>query len=345
MEIKTKNLSNFILKNLNLNIKDGEIFALLGPNGAGKTTLLNAIAGLIPYDGNVFFNGVPIDDLPTEKRGVGYLFQDLCLLPHMTVFKNIAYPIKNKTNKTIPEKKVLKILKSMNISEFADYYPARLSGGEKQKVAMARVLAAEPRILLLDEPFKSVDFNTAKYMREELKILLKNLKITTIYVTHNFEEAQEMSDRVGILINGEIRGTGKAEEIFFNSVDNEVSNFIGSPNILNIDSLKLLNSGLFEIECGGLNIIAPHNGKKIKKMAIFPKDIVISPRDGQTQKFNQFEGDIIDIVSINSHFKIKIAAGKSILFSEISKAVFNSLKLKQGDKVNINLNLNGIRLN
>ena len=345
MEIKTKNLSNFILKNVNLTIKDGEIFALLGPNGAGKTTLLNTISGLISYDGNIFFNGEAIDKLPAEKRGVGYLFQDLCLFPHMTVLENVAYPLKTKirANKTAAKEKAAEILKSMNLSEFANHYPARLSGGEKQKIAIARALAAQPRILLLDEPFKSIDVNTAAYLREELKSLLKNLKITAVYVTHSFSEAEEMADRLGILINGEIRAIGEAKEVFFNSTDGKVLNFIGAPNILNIDSLKPVNSGLFEADCGGLNIIAPHNGKDIRKLAILSRNILLSPRNGQTPGFNQFEGDIINIVSINSHFKIKIAAGRNILFSEISKAAFNGSKIKTGDKILLTLKLNGIK--
>ncbi len=344
MEIKTKNLSNFILKNVNLNVKNGEIFALLGPNGAGKTTLLNTISGLIPYDGNISFNGAPIDELPTEKRGVAYLFQDICLFPHMTVLENVAYPLKIKLNKIAANKKAAEILKSMNVFEFANNYPTRLSGGEKQKIAIARALAAQPRILLLDEPFKSIDINTAAYLREELKSLLKNLKITAIYVTHSFSEAEEMADRLGILINGEIRKIGDAKEVFFNSTDSEVSNFIGSPNILNIDSLKPVNSSLFEADCGGLNIIAPHNGKDIRKLAILSRNVIISPPNGQTQGLNQFEGNIIDITQGNSHFKIKIAAGKNILFSEISKDAFNDSKIKIGDKILITLKINKIKV-
>ncbi len=345
MEIKIKNLSNFILKEVNLNIAGGEIFALLGPNGAGKTTLLNTISGLIPYGGNIFFNGEPIDRLPAEKRKTGYLFQDICLFPHMTVLENVAYPLKNKIDKNAANEEAIKILKSMNLFKFASHYPARLSGGEKQKIAIARTLSSKPRILLLDEPFKSIDLNTAAYLREELKNLLKEFKITAIYVTHSFFQAEEMADRLGILIDGRLLHIGGARDIFFDSHDNEVSDFIGSPNILNIDSLKALGTGLFEAECGGMNIIVPHWGKPAGKLAILSKDIRISPRNGGATKLNQFEGDIIDILHCDSHFKIKIAAKKNILFSEISKTVFDGFKIKAGDKVNIMLNLNGIRMN
>jgi ABC-type Fe3+/spermidine/putrescine transport system ATPase subunit len=345
MEIKIKNLSNFILKNANLDIKAGEIFALLGPNGAGKTTLLNAISGLIPYDGNIFFNGSSIDKLPAEKRGISYLFQDICLFPHMTVLENVAYPLKTKINKMEANEKAAKILKSMNLFEFANHYPTRLSGGEKQKIAIARALSAKPRILLLDEPFKSIDINTAAYLREELKNLLKKLKVTAIYVTHSFSEAEEMSKRLGILINGKFRHIGASREVFFNSNDKDVSNFIGSPNILNIDSLKALGSGLCGAECGGMNIIIPHSGKGVSKLAILSKDIGISSHNGGAPKLNQFEGDIIDIAEDNSHFKIKIAAKKNILFSKISKTVFDGFKIKTGDKINIILSLNKIRMN
>ncbi|MCK4936367.1 MAG: ABC transporter ATP-binding protein [Elusimicrobiales bacterium] len=345
MEIKTKNLSNFILKNVNLDIKDGEIFALLGPNGAGKTTLLNTISGLSPYYGNIFFNGSSINDLPAEKRGAGYLFQEICLFPHMTVLENTAYPLKTKMDKTIANEKATEILKSMNLLKFANLYPGRLSGGEKQKIAIARALSAKPRILLLDEPFKSIDINTAAHLREELKNLLKKLKVTAIYVTHSFSHAEEMADRSGILIDGKLLHTGAKHEMFFKSHKNEVSNFIGSPNILNIDSLKTLDSGLCEAQCGDIKIVLPPSGGTMGKLAILSKDIGIAPRNESSTKFNQFEGNIIDISEKDFHFKIKIAAGKNILFSEISKPVFDNFKIKTGNKINVTLNLNNIRMN
>ncbi len=343
MEIKIKNLSNFILKNVNLDIKDGEIFALLGPNGAGKTTLLNAISGLTPYEGNIFFNGSKIDNVPAEKRGLSYLFQDICLFPHMTVLENVAYPIKTKMDKLLANEKAAEILKSMNLFKFANLYPARLSGGEKQKIAIARALSAKPRILLLDEPFKSIDINTAACLREELKSLLKKLKITAIYVTHSFSEAEEIADRLGILINGKLLHTGATHKVLFNSHPNEVSNFIGSPNILNIDSLKILDSGLCEAKCGGINIIMPHSSKAINKLAILSKDISISSRNGDSPQFNQFEGKIIDIARTDSSCKIKIATGRNIVFSEISKSTFDELKINIGNKINVTLNLSKIK--
>jgi len=207
VSIELRNIENYVCQKVNLKILPGEFLVLFGPNGAGKTTLLNVIAGLCRYRGSVLFDGIPVDGLPPQERNVGYLFQDLALFPHLNVASNIAFGLKAKRwSKRKIRQRVEELLKLLKIRHLAACYPWRLSGGEKQRVALARALASCPEVLLLDEPLTGLDFQTSIYLRGELKRLQQGLDITTVYVTHDLEEARELADRI-VLING-----GKTEE-------------------------------------------------------------------------------------------------------------------------------------
>lgn len=195
---------------------NGELLVLLGRNGAGKSTLLNIVAGLIDYKGSILFDDKPVDKLPTHKRKTGYMFQELNLFPHLNVASNIAYGLR--VNKIDPHKikvRVEKLLQLMRIQHLSLRYPKQLSGGEKQRVALARALALEPEVLLLDKPLNSLDIQSSKYLRIEIKQLQKKLGISTIYVTHNLPEAEEMTDRIAIIEEGHIEWVGRTEEVFF----------------------------------------------------------------------------------------------------------------------------------
>lgn len=214
-DIKLKNINNFIFDNINLEIPDKEFLVLWGETGAGKTTLLNIIAGLIKYKGSVLFNNTSVDKFPLCQRKVGYHFQNLILFPHMDVRSNIAYGLhvqkksKNDVNFIVDE-----LLELMNIEHLAERFPKDLSGGEKQRVALARTIAPSPEIMLLDEPLNSLDFNTAGNLKMEIQKLQKKLRMTTIYVTHCFEEAFSLADRVAVLNNGRIVQIDSPENIF-----------------------------------------------------------------------------------------------------------------------------------
>ena len=233
--ITLKNISKYICKDINLEIFDKELLVLLGPNGAGKSTLLNVIAGLIDYEGSVSFSNLPVDKVPANKRRVGYLFQELNLFPHLDVSTNIAYGLRiQKQSQDEIRTRVEELLQIMKIKHLSSRYPKELSGGEKQRVALARALANSPRILLLDEPMNSLDYRTSKYLRTEFKTLQKKLGVTTIYVTHNFYEAEEMADRIAVLDKGRVEQIGSSKEIFFHPTE-AVNDFIGAPNILTCD--------------------------------------------------------------------------------------------------------------
>ncbi len=227
--IDIKSLSNFILKDIDLSIKKGELFVLLGPNGAGKTTILNAITGFCDYKGNIYIDGKSIENIPIKERGIGYVFQDLYLFPHMKVYENIAFGLK--INKKTYKTRVDKLIRLLNLERLVDRYPYNLSGGEKQKVALARALAIDPKIILMDEPLNKLDYNTANYIRDEFKKIQRTTGITTIYVTHDYLEARILADRIAVLKDGKIEQIGEKEDIFYYPKTGFVAKFVGINNI------------------------------------------------------------------------------------------------------------------
>ncbi|KAF5414609.1 MAG: sulfate transport system ATP-binding protein [Candidatus Methanogaster sp.] len=207
-DIELKNIRNYVFNDLNMEICDEELLVVTGPNGAGKSTLLATIAGLVNYDGNVLFDGVTVDRIPTNERKIGYLFQNLALFPHLTVAANIGYGMAVKGDgKTEIAQNVDELLGLVRIEHLRDRYPKNLSGGERQRVALARALAVSPEVLLLDEPFNSLDSGTCQCIRKEIRKIQKDLGITTVLVTHNPEEAEEMGDRIITIAGGKIRET------------------------------------------------------------------------------------------------------------------------------------------
>jgi len=204
-DIRLEKVCTRILNNIELTVFEGELFVLLGPSGAGKSTLLQVIAGLMPYKGCIYFNGDCIDRLPPHKRRVGYLFQDLLLFPHLTIRKNLLLAMTHsKLSGHARQQKTMDLLDLFGILHLADRFPVEMSGGEKQRAALARAIATDPRILLLDEPFSSLDERNAGRLRAELKKHQRHFRITTIFVTHNWGEARELADRIGVIRNGRL---------------------------------------------------------------------------------------------------------------------------------------------
>jgi ABC-type sugar transport system ATPase subunit len=204
--IELKNIGNHVFSNLNMKVFDGELLVVLGPNGAGKTTLLNIITGLVSYEGTVLFDGVPVDKTATNERQIGYLFQNLALFPHLDVASNVGYSLKirGKKKEEIAQE-VDELLKLMKIEHLKHRYPKNLSGGEKQRVALARALATSPKVLLLDEPFNSLDSGMCKCLRRKIRQIQREMGITTVFVTHNLTDAEEMGDRIVALNSGKIK--------------------------------------------------------------------------------------------------------------------------------------------
>ncbi|MGQ9638669.1 MAG: ABC transporter ATP-binding protein [Thermodesulfobacteriota bacterium] len=343
--IKVRKVSNFILKDVSLDVLDKELMVLVGPNGAGKTTLLNIIAGLVNYTGEVFFDDRKIDRVPANKRGVGFLFQDLALFPHFNVEANISYGLRAQGySQNIIKDRVEELLEFLNIKHLRNRYPLKLSSGERQRVALARAIAPFSRVLLMDEPMSSLDPQTSKYLRIELKSLLKGLKITTIYVTHNLLEAEEIADRIAFIYNGRIEQIGSPEDFIFKPETDNVYEFIGKPNIISCDHFNIMKPGFVEILLGNMRIVLPYEGNgKIKKLAIFPQNIYLSPIRPPGPEVNRFKGIITEIIDLQSVSRVKVDVGGYILVAELSKEMVSEMDLKEGNEVFGIIKLKGLR--
>jgi ABC-type Fe3+/spermidine/putrescine transport system ATPase subunit len=343
--IELRNICQYICRDVNLKIRDKEVMVILGPNGAGKTTIANIIAGLTDYQGSVLFDGAAVDKLPANRREVGYLFQDLVLFPHLDVAANIAYGLnaKKQTPQQV-ESRVKKLLKMMKIEHLASRYPKHLSGGEKQRVALARALAPSPKVLLLDEPLSSLDVPTAKYLRTELKQLQQRLGITTAYVTHDLQEAEEMADRIAVIQNGCLEQVDRPERVFFYPKNEKVSDFIGAPNILDCDYCRSLGRGVMEVGCGGLTIIVPHDGESVHRIAFLPTDIHISETHPPGPEVNRFRALITSIKPTDETVRISLKAGTNNLLAGIPHHIFEEMDLAVGKGVFLILKLRRIRV-
>ncbi len=224
------------LNDVSLRVEEGELIALLGPSGSGKTTLLRIIAGLDVADsGQVLIDGVETSRMQVSERKVGFVFQHYALFKHMTVFDNVAFGlrVRPKEVRLSPQdisRRVLSLLKLVHIDQFRDRYPSQLSGGQRQRVALARSLAVEPKLLLLDEPFGALDAKVRKELRRWLRRLHDNMKITSIFVTHDQEEAMEVSNRVVVMNSGRIEQVGTPEQVYHQPASGFVYDFLGNYN-------------------------------------------------------------------------------------------------------------------
>jgi iron(III) transport system ATP-binding protein len=263
-----------ILKDINIEIKDGELFTFLGPSGCGKTTLLRILAGFEkPDSGSIEINKEDITDLIPEKRSISMVFQNYALFPHMNVFENVSYGLRIRGIKEkVRKEKAEHCLKMVRLEDFAKRDINDLSGGEQQRVAIARALAIDPKVLLLDEPLSNLDAKLREKTRMEIRELQKNLGISTIFVTHDQQEAMSISDRIAVFNNGKIVQAGSPDNIYNHPKDEFVASFIGDSNIIDKEDF-----GLFSLSHIDAN-----------KICIRPQDISIC-EDGK------IPGEIISI--------------------------------------------------
>jgi sulfate/thiosulfate transport system ATP-binding protein len=241
MKVDIRNLSRSfgatrVLKDVSLDIHEGELCALLGPSGSGKTTLLRIIAGLdFPDQGAVLFDGEDVVNRSARDRKVGLVFQHYALFRHMTVFENIAFGLNIRPRRTRPataeiRRRVTELLELVQLGEYGPRYPDQLSGGQRQRVALARALAIEPRILLLDEPFGALDARVRKEMRKWLRELQQKIRLTSVFVTHDQDEALELADRVAVMEQGELVQVGSPHEVYDHPGSPFVYDFLGGAN-------------------------------------------------------------------------------------------------------------------
>jgi len=234
MSIKVANVSKKFgdfsaLRDVSVEIPSGSLTALLGPSGGGKTTLLRVIAGLeTPDEGRIEIDGVEATSLPPQRRGVGFVFQHYAAFKHMTVERNIAFGLSiRKRAKDEIKARVQELLELVHLEQFAQRYPAQLSGGQRQRMALARALAVEPKVLLLDEPFGALDAQVRKELRAWLRRLHDQVNVTTVFVTHDQEEAMEVADEIVVVADGEVKQVGSPDELYEKPASDFVMSFLG----------------------------------------------------------------------------------------------------------------------
>ncbi|MBS0450401.1 MAG: sulfate ABC transporter ATP-binding protein [Proteobacteria bacterium] len=347
MSIEIRNVSKqfgdfHALRNVNLDVDSGELVALLGPSGCGKTTLLRIIAGLETADaGSILFAGEDTTDVHVRERQVGFVFQHYALFRHMSVFENVAFGLRVKPRSTRPsdaqiKKKVMELLKLVQLDWLADRYPSQLSGGQRQRIALARALAVEPKVLLLDEPFGALDAKVRKELRRWLRRLHDELHVTSIFVTHDQEEALEVADRVVLMNSGRIEQVGSPQEVWDHPASPFVYGFLGDVNLFH----GRAHEG--EVEVEGVRFNAPEHGgaRDAKALAyVRPHDLDVRP---YTAGASGIVASIGRAIVVGPIARLELEPLESnpdnpgsgtIIEAQIPAQQFRDLGLKEGDQV------------
>ena len=336
--------SNVIIQDLSLKIREGEFFTLLGPSGCGKTTLLRMIAGFNSIEGGDFyFNDTRINDIDPSKRRIGMVFQNYAIFPHLSVRENVMFGLKNQPKK-LPKAEMTeqteKFMKLMHIDEYAERKPERLSGGQQQRVALARALVIQPDVLLMDEPLSNLDAKLRVEMRETIREIQRGVGITTVYVTHDQEEAMAVSDRIAVMNLGEIQQIGTPQAIYQRPANLFVASFIGRTNLLKAE-IRMEN-GASWLDVGGyrlaVNTLLEEEKKNQKVIAsVRPEEFVIT-REGEgiaaTVTSSTFLG-------LNMHYFLKLDDGTDV--QVIQEAELDS-RLKDGEKIRLGVKQNKINI-
>jgi sulfate transport system ATP-binding protein len=329
------------LDNVNLKIESGELVALLGPSGSGKTTLLRIIAGLEfpdPGDAQVLYYGEDVTMIPASQRKAGFAFQHYALFRHLNVFENIAFGLRVRPRPTRPGEaeiraRVGKLLQLVQLAPLARRFPSQLSGGQRQRVSLARALAVEPKVLLLDEPFGALDAKVRKELRRWLRKLHDEIHITTLFVTHDQEEALEVADRVAILRAGSIEQIGTPEEIYDNPASPFVYDFLGNVNLFSgrvRDGTVVIGDARIETpatagesDSGAIAFVRPHDIRVAREPigpATLPARIIRSNAAGPLAS--------LELERLDSHEQFTV---------QLSKEQFQQLQLKAGEQVFVEL--------
>lgn len=303
--------STTVIEGLNLEIRDGELFTLLGPSGCGKTTLLRMIAGFNSIeDGDFYFNDERINDKEPSKRNIGMVFQNYAIFPHMTVAKNVAFGLKNrKVPRDEIERETKHFLEMMQISQYADRLPENLSGGQQQRVALARALVIKPDVLLMDEPLSNLDAKLRMEMRQAIRKIQHELGITTVYVTHDQEEAMSISDTIAVMNFGKIQHIGTPRDIYQRPANTFVATFIGRTNILD----ACMEQGSLVFSSG--NRFARDSWRDIPdgpvKVSVRPEEFVVHHASEKIEGLAAVLEDSV-YLGLNTHYYMKLAEGSSV---------------------------------
>ena len=344
MGIEVKNITKqfgsfYALNGVSLYIQPGELFALLGPSGSGKTTLLRIIAGLEEPSGpsgEILFSGENVEDQRVGDRGVGFVFQHYALFRHMTVFDNIAFGLRVRPKNTRPTKpvireKVMELLRLIQLDNLADRYPHQLSGGQRQRVALARALAVEPKVLLLDEPFGALDAKVRQELRSWLRRLHDKIHLTSVFVTHDQDEALELADRVAVMNTGQIEQVGTPDEVFHSPATEFVMHFLGSVNQFRgrLEKGKL-RLGSYEYDLDAFSSVKIEDD--LASVFVRPHDLILSlfPEEG----ISSIRASIVRIHSAGARVRVEMQTEtQDMLVAEISHQEYQDLHLEHGEHV------------
>ena len=335
---------NVIIPDLSLDIREGEFFTLLGPSGCGKTTLLRMIAGFNSIEGGDFFFGEKrINDLDPAKRNIGMVFQNYAIFPHYTVRKNVEFGLKNKK---FPKDKIKtqseKFMKLMQIDQYADRMPERLSGGQQQRVALARALCIEPDVLLMDEPLSNLDAKLRVEMRTVIKNIQHNVGITTVYVTHDQEEAMAVSDRVAVMNAGVIQHVGTPKSIYQRPANLFVATFIGRSNVIKgklvVDGSKTYLETLSGYRAE-IHTVRPEQQKEQEiTLSVRPEEFLLD-RDS-TEGISAIVDDCV-FLGLNTHYFVHLSSGEEVEI--IQESSIDSI-IEPGSEIKLKINTDKVNL-
>ena len=326
-------LGDFLLRDINLDIEQGEYFIVLGPTGAGKTVLLEAIAGLYPVvEGEIWTDGREVTGLNPEKRGVGIVYQDQILFPHLSVKENISFGLKAMKCPTRDIKpRVDSMAEVLGITHLLGRSPPTLSGGESQKVALARALVTEPSVLLLDEPLSALDPETKERMQRELAEIHRRLKVTIIHVTHDFEEAVALGHRVAVLNDGRIVQVGTPEDILRQPNSEFIARFALSRNIF-AGEVSDAGDGDAFIDIGGIKLMGITELRGRVHLSLRPEDILISREPLQSTARNSLKGTVTNIADRGAVTYVTVSVPPDFICL-ITRQALKELDLRKGVKV------------
>jgi len=337
-------LKEFHLREINLDVSDGEYFLMLGPTGAGKTVLLETIAGLYqPCKGQILLGGNDITAVPPERRGIGFVYQDYMLFPHMNVAKNIAFGLRLRgiDHKTV-EERVCAFSQLLGIDHLLHRSPRTLSGGEQQRASLARALVVEPQLLLLDEPLSALDPETREGLQRELARIHGELGTTILHVTHDFEEAITLGERIAVLNNGRVVQVGSAEDIFRKPNSEFVAHFVGTRNIfrgkIRSEDTRHKVLCLDEVDVAVVtDLVGDAHG------SVRPEDIIISRESLRSSALNCFRGHIIDIADRVSIVYVTVRVPPDFVCI-ITKRSLEEMMLKEGQEVHITFKASAVHV-
>ncbi len=326
-----------VVKGLDLDIAQGEFLTLLGPSGSGKTTTLMMLAGFeTPTNGEIYLDGNPISNIPPYKRGIGMVFQNYALFPHLSVYENLAFPLKvRKIPKDEIDEKINKTLAMVSLSEFGNRMPAQLSGGQQQRVAVARSLVFDPQLVLMDEPLGALDKNLRESMQYELKHIHESLGVTVVYVTHDQSEALTMSNRIAVFNDGYVQQLSNPNDLYETPKNSFVAEFIGENNTIT-GTVKEISGDQAKVETDTgetviANPIAVSSVGEKTKISLRPERVSINPGDLE----NRFEAIVKEIIYHGDHTRVRVSILNDDQFILKIPNSSDEIRLNVDDKVQL----------